>query len=141
MNTVIVTGRLTKDIELGYSMKGNAYANTSLAINEHYTDQTGKRHEKTTFIDIKFYNRYAEIANDLLQKGDKVLIRGSIQQEKWVNQQGENRQNYHIYVEKFELLQKKYVESNNNNGNSNVSYNNYHYDKNAIDVSEDSIPF
>ena len=132
MNTVIVTGRLTKDVELGYSAKGNAYANTSLAINEYYNDQNGNKHEKTTFIDLKFYNRYAEIASELLRKSNKVLIQGSIQQEKWVNKNGDNRQNYNIFVKKFEKLEPK---------NDYNEHNNDHYNNGSYNQFEPNTPF
>jgi single-strand DNA-binding protein len=109
MNKVMISGRLTKDVDISYSKKGTPWAKTSIAINEYYTDQQGVKNEKVTFIDLKLFNKNAENAKDILGKGDKVIIEGQLNQEKWVDRNGNNKYAISVIVQRFELVQKKYV--------------------------------
>ena len=43
INSVSLTGRLTKDPELKYSQSGTAFANATLAVGRNYTNQQGER--------------------------------------------------------------------------------------------------
>ncbi len=41
----------------------------SLAINRNYTGDDGQRHEETTFVDITFWGRQAEVIGEYMKKG------------------------------------------------------------------------
>ncbi|TEY21811.1 single-stranded DNA-binding protein, partial [Campylobacter sp. CH185] len=81
---------------------------------------------ETCFIDISFYGRTAEVANQYLTKGSKVLIEGRLRFEQWSDQNGQNRSKHSIQVENMEML------GGNSNapqqggiGNNSFSNNNY----------------
>jgi single-strand DNA-binding protein len=135
MNVICIIGRLTKDIELKYLKDGTAISKTSIAINEYYKDKYGNKQEDTTFIDIVFWSKYAEIANQYLNKGDKISITGSLKQDRWVvAQDGSKKSKHSIKVDKFEKL-----DSKNNKNNKNVD--NFVNKTEDIYIPNEEIPF
>lgn len=103
-NKVILVGNLTKDIELRYPNAGSAIGSTSIAVTRKYNTQSGEKREETCFIDISFFGRSAEIANQYLSKGSKVLIEGRLKFDQWSDNNGNNRSKHSIFVENMEML-------------------------------------
>lgn len=102
-NKVVLIGHLTRDIELRYSTSGNAMGNSAIAVTRKYT-LNGEKREETCFIDITFFARQAEIANQYLAKGSKVLIEGRLVFQQWTDNNGHNRSKHSIAVENMEML-------------------------------------
>ena len=74
LNKVLLIGNTTRAIELRYLPSGSAVAKTGLAVNRAWKDKnTGEKKDETMFIDIVIYGKSAEIANQYLLKGKKVL--------------------------------------------------------------------
>ncbi|NLK66237.1 MAG: single-stranded DNA-binding protein [Campylobacteraceae bacterium] len=102
-NKVILVGNLTRDIELRYLGSGSALANTAIATNRRFT-VNGEKKEEVCFIDITFWGRTAEIANQYLKKGSKVLIEGRLKFDQWQDQNGQNRSKHSVTVETMQML-------------------------------------
>ena len=102
-NRVILVGNLTRDIEMRYAQSGTAIAKTAIATSRKFTSN-GERKEETMFIDITFFGRSAEIANQYLRKGSKVLIEGRLQFEQWQDQNGQKRSKHSVIVENMQML-------------------------------------
>jgi len=63
------------------------------------------------FIDIVIYGKSAEIANQYLLKGKKVLVEGRLVLEQWMDQQsGQKRSKHVLSVESFQFLDSKSAE-------------------------------
>lgn len=105
-NKIILLGNLTRDIELRYSQGGSAIAKSAIATTRKY-NVNGERKEDTTFIDITFFGRSAEIANQYLRKGSKVLIEGRLNFEQWSDQNGQKRSKHSVVVESMQMLDSK----------------------------------
>ncbi|MGD9971369.1 MAG: single-stranded DNA-binding protein [Sulfuricurvum sp.] len=106
-NKVIMVGNLTRDIELRYSQNGSAIAKTGLATSRRFT-MNGEKKEETCFVDITFFGRSGEIANQYLRKGSKILVEGRLQFEQWVDQQsGQKRSKHSVIVENMQMLDSK----------------------------------
>ncbi|BCD60113.1 MULTISPECIES: single-stranded DNA-binding protein [unclassified Nitratiruptor] len=103
-NKVIMVGNLTRDIELRYTGSGMAIAKSAIATNRRYKTQSGEQKEETCFIDITLFGRAAEIANQYLSKGRKVLIEGRLVYEQWVDQNGNRRSKHSIAVDNLQML-------------------------------------
>ena len=71
-NKVILAGNLTRDVEVRYTQSGSAIGNTAIATTRKFKSATGEQKEETLFIDLTFFGRTAEIANQYLRKGSKV---------------------------------------------------------------------
>ena len=82
-NKVVLVGNLTRDIELRYLQTGTAVGKTGIAVTRRYNSSNGEKREETCFIDIDFFGRTAEIANQYLRKGSKILIEGRLKLDQW----------------------------------------------------------
>ena len=102
-NKVILVGNLTRDIELRYSQGGMGIAKTGLATSRKFT-ANGEKKEEVCFIDITFFGRSAEIANQYLRKGSKILVEGRLSFEQWADQNGGKRSKHSVTVENMQML-------------------------------------
>ena len=97
-NKVILVGNLTRAPELKYTQgKGTPVAKTGIAVSRK-ANVNGEMREEVCFIDLTFWGRTAEIANQYLQKGSKVLIEGRLMLEQWQDQNGQNRSKHSVTV-------------------------------------------
>ena len=105
-NKVILVGNLTRDIELRYSQSGMGIAKTAIATSRKFTSN-GEKKEEVCFVDITFFARSAEIANQYLRKGSKILVEGRLNFEQWVDQNGQKRSKHSVTVETMQMLDSK----------------------------------
>lgn len=168
-NKTIMLGNLTRDIELKYLPSGTAVANSALAINRRFKNKMGESQDETCFIDIAIFGRTAEVANQYLKRGSKILIEGRLKLDQWSDQSGAKRSRHSIVVDTMQMLDSK--QDSANLGNQSNDYQANSYDNNQqgqqnsysgagsqpvkpsyqpeakapaipeIDVDEDEIPF
>ena len=105
-NKVILVGNLTRDIELRYSQSGMGIANSAIATSRRFTNN-GEKKEEVCFVDITFFGRSAEIANQYLRKGSKILVEGRLNFDQWVDQNGQKRSKHSVVVETMQMLDSK----------------------------------
>lgn len=105
-NKIVLVGNLTRDIELRYTQGGAAIGSCGIAVTHKYT-LNGEKREETCFIDITFFGKQAEIANQYLNKGSKLLIEGRLKFDQWTDNNGQNRSKHTISVESMEMLGSK----------------------------------
>jgi len=115
-NKVVLVGNLTRDIELRYAQSGSAIANTAIATSRKFT-QNGERKEEVCFIDITFFGRSAEVANQYLRRGSKILVEGRLKFDQWVAQDGSKRSKHTVIVETMQMMDSK-ADAAQNNGMS-----------------------
>jgi len=132
-NKIILVGNLTRDIELRYTQSGAGIANTAIATSRKFT-QNGEKKDEVCFVDITFFGRSAEIANQYLRKGSKILVEGRLKFDQWVDQNGQKRSKHSVIVETMQMLDSKGDNQNGgqsgnmpqnqqNNYNQNSNYN------------------
>ena len=105
-NKIILVGNLTRDIELRYSQGGMGIAKTAIATSRKFT-VNGEKKEEVCFVDITFFGRSAEVANQYLRKGSKILVEGRLNFEQWVDQNGQKRSKHSVTVETMQMLDSK----------------------------------
>ncbi len=103
-NKVIMVGNLTRDIELKYTGSGMAIGKTAIATNRRFKTGSGEQKEEVCFIDITLFGRAAEVANQYLKKGSRVLIEGRLVFEQWTDQSGNKRSKHSIAVDNMQML-------------------------------------
>ncbi|OUT09979.1 single-stranded DNA-binding protein [Campylobacter concisus] len=102
-NRVILVGHLTRDIELRYTQSGAAIGSCGIAVTRKYT-LNGEKREETCFIDLTFFGKQAEVSNQYLQKGSKLLVEGRLKFDQWQDSNGQNRSKHSVAVEVMEML-------------------------------------
>jgi single-strand DNA-binding protein len=106
-NKVIMIGNLTRDIELKYLPSGSAIAKSAIATSHRYKTQTGEQKEEVCFLDFTVFGKGAEILNQYVRKGSKVMLEGRLVFEQWQAQDGTNRNRHTLRVEEFKFLDSK----------------------------------
>ncbi len=139
-NKVVLVGYLTRDVEIRYSQSGSAIGSVGIATNRRWKSQTGEMKDETMFIDLTFFGRTAEIANQYLKKGSKVLVDGHLVLQQWTGQDGTRRSKHSITVESLKMLDTK-AESqnlNHNNGYGNQATQNSYNRQQQAPVQQNS---
>ena len=110
MNKVVLTGRLTKDAELGFiGATGTPKMVFSLAVERNY--QKDKNNKKVDFISCEMIGQHTEKLAQYVTKGKAVLVEGELNIDNY-EKAGEKRSFTKVKVDRLEFLA-----SNNNNEN------------------------
>lgn len=105
LNKVQLMGNITRDPEVRYTPKGTAVTDISLAVNRNYTGEDGQRHEETTFVDITFWGRQAEVIGEYMKKGRPIYVEGRLQLDTWEDKtSGQQRSRLKVVGEGFQFL-------------------------------------
>ena len=80
MNKVIMSGNVTKDPQISMSKAGKPIANFSIAVRQDF--KTDGEY-KSDFFNCVAFGYTAEYIGNYVQKGNKVLICGRLQNESW----------------------------------------------------------
>ena len=83
LNKVQLMGNITRDPEVRYTPKGTAVTDIGLAINRNFSTDDGERREETTFVDITFWGRQAEVIGEYMKKGRPLYVEGRLQLDQW----------------------------------------------------------
>jgi single-strand DNA-binding protein len=106
-NKIILAGNLTRDVEVKYTSSSLAIGNTGIAVNKKFKNKMGENKEEVLFVDLTFFGRTAEIANQYLKKGSKVLVEGKLKLDQWTDTSGQKRSKHSITVESMQMLDSK----------------------------------
>ena len=163
INNVVLTGRLTKEIDLRYTQTGTAVGSFNLAVDRQFKKQDGER--ETDFVSCIIWRKAAENLANFTRKGSLVGIQGRIQTRNYENQQGQRVYVTEVVVENFTLLESRSVTeqrkpetrtepapaaSKQNNFNQRRSQDEPSYNREddpyssngqSIDISDDDLPF
>jgi len=98
MNKILITGRITKDIEL----KGtdNKFIANTIAV---YDGKDKNEQDITYFFDFKAFNYNANKLSKYATKGSKIAIEGNLRQDKWQDENG-NHSKVVVYVDSIEIM-------------------------------------
>lgn len=105
MNKTILMGRLTKDMDISFSKTtGNAFGNTTIAVNRSYTNKEGQT--EADFINIKAFGKIAETIANHVKKGQRILIEGTIQTG-YFEKDGKRIYTTDVIVQAFQFVELK----------------------------------
>jgi len=157
------TARLVRDIEVRYTQSGTAVASSAVVKSRKWKDKnSGELMEEACFIDIVAFGQTAEHMNQFFSKGSIIEFEGELQQDKWVDNNGNNRSKHQIRINSVDFGPCKkgenggggYTPKEPNERGTPAGYgsNNGHTQTRNetpastphvpdIDVSEDEIPF
>ncbi len=112
MNKVILMGRLTRDPEVRYSQGATSTAVASFSI---AVDRRFKRDGQpdADFFNCRAFGKTAEFIERYLQKGTKVVISGSVQNDNY-EKDGVRHYSVQIMVDEVEFAESKNAQSGGN---------------------------
>jgi single-strand DNA-binding protein len=90
--SITVTGNLTGDPELKFTPNGAPVATFTVASNERFKDGSGQWQDgPTSFVRCNAWRELAEHVAESVQKGDRVVVTGTIRQRDYETTAGEKR--------------------------------------------------
>lgn len=110
MNKVILIGRLTRDPEISYSQGENqtAIARFSLAVDRRYKREG---EPEADFFNCTVFGKLAEVAERYMHKGIKIAAVGRIQNDNYINRDGQQVYSVRVIVDEIEFAEKKAADS------------------------------
>ena len=133
MNKIILTGRLTRDEEIGYiGATGTPKITFTLAVERNY--QKDKNNKKVDFINCEMLGQHTEILSQYVTKGKAILVEGELNIDNY-EKDGEKKSFTKVKVDRLEFLAGNSNNENKANANA-LEYTGFQ----QIDDNDD-IPF
>ena len=114
MSDQIIVGNLGRDPEMRYQPSGTPVTDFSVAVNRQYTNNAGERISDVVWFRISTWGKQAEVCNQYLKKGSKVLIEGRLAYDRttggprvWQGQDGTYRSGFELVARSVRFLDKK----------------------------------
>lgn len=105
MNDVTIVGNLTRDIEVRYTQTNKAVGQFTVAVNNG-KNKDGKELEPD-FINCVIWETQAENMKKYTKKGSKVLVKGSIKNDNYEDEQGNKKYRTYVLCSRVIFLDKK----------------------------------
>jgi single-strand DNA-binding protein len=107
LNKVFLIGNLTRDPEIRYTAGGASVVSFGLATNKSWKNPEGEIQESTEFHNIVAWGKMAEICQQLLAKGMKIFVEGSMNTRSWEDESGGTKYKTEVRVNEMILLDSK----------------------------------
>lgn len=125
INSVVLVGRLTRDIEVTYSKSSNTpIGKIALAVNRSIK-RGDKWESEASFFDVTIIGTRADSLKQYLVKGKQIAVTGELQQDRW-EKDGQKFSRVVIIADNIQLLGGNSSENTNSsktsNGNNNNNY-------------------
>lgn len=101
MNKVIVSGRITNDLELRTTASGKHFVAFNVAVNEGSGDN-----QTTHFFNVNAWEANADFLVKYMEKGRKLLIEGSLKTSQY-EKEGKKYTNTYILASHFDFMDSK----------------------------------
>lgn len=110
-HTIIIVGNVGKDSEMRYTPSGQAVTSFSVATNRQYTAGNGEQVKETIWFRVETWGKLAEICNQYVKKGSKVLVEGRLTADKstggprvWSKQDGTAGASFEVNAQTVRFL-------------------------------------
>src|SRR5690625_766399 len=104
MADITLTGHTTQP-EMRFTSTGKALLSFSVAENHRKRDGNGWQDDGTTFGRITAWERQAEMLAEVLEKGTRVLVTGTVRAREW-EKDGEKRTSYDVTARHVAVIPK-----------------------------------
>ena len=149
INTVVITGNLTRDPEMRSTGGGTQICGLRVAVNSRRKDQSGNWVDKPNYFDVTVFGAQGENCATYLTKGRPVAIEGRLDWREWEGQNGEKRQAVSIIANTVQFVGSRDGAGGENGGNRFTPQSDVPADTSDFDSPEtpaavgadDDIPF
>jgi single-strand DNA-binding protein len=149
INRVILTGRLTKDPELGAAGETSVCRLRIASNGRRRNPDTGQWEDQPNFFDVTVWGQQGENCRRFLSKGRQIAIDGRLRFREWTNNDGQKRNGVDIIAESVQFLGGRDDAGNGNGFSSSVPVesdvpidsSDFESAPVAAGVADDDIPF
>jgi len=100
-NSVRLVGNLGMDPEVKTFDTNKKLAKLSLATSDSYKNDKGEKITDTQWHNLVIWGAQAQIAGDLLKKGDEIVVEGRLSSRSYVDKDGNKKYISEIIVNEF----------------------------------------
>lgn len=97
MNCIVLMGRLTSNCELKTTNNGNSVTSFNLAVDRSFTPKGQEK--QTDFIPCVAWRNTAEFISKHFRKGQRIAVKGELQQRTYTANDGSKRNVYEVIVD------------------------------------------
>ena len=143
INTVVVTGNLTRDPELRSTPGGTSVCKLRVAVNSRRRNQGGEWVDKPNYFDVTVWGAQGENCANYLSKGRPVAVEGRLDWREWEAQDGGKRQSVEIIANSVQFLGSRDGGGNGNGftPSSDVPADTSDFEEAGVGGKDDDIPF
>lgn len=109
MNVTIISGRLTKEVEVKKGVTGADYLSNSIAVERPFKNKDGKK--DTDFIPIIVFGHNATFLGKYAAKGARVNVKGSLRTRSYEDKDNGKRFVLELQVDEVEIMDWKNSDS------------------------------
>lgn len=127
-HNLFIVGNVGRDPEMRYTPSGQPVTSFSVATNRQYTASNGEQVKETIWFRISVWGKLAEICNQYIKKGSKVLAEGRLTPDKstggpriWTKQDGSASASYEVTASTVRFLSSRGTEEPLEVADSSVS--------------------
>ena len=135
MNVCTLMGRLTADPELMNTQNGVSVVRFTLAVDRSYTPKGQEK--QTDFINCVAWRNTAEFISRYFRKGNRMAVKGELQQRSYTANDGSKRSVYEVVVDGVFFCETK-KENAETTYTPDVEYSNGNFEE---IISDDDCPF
>ncbi|WP_034991627.1 single-stranded DNA-binding protein [Liquorilactobacillus vini] len=139
LNTVILNGRLTSDVDIRYSQSGMAFGSTTLAVQRNFKNKLTGEYD-SDFIRISLIGKTAENFANFFKKGNFVGVQGSIQTGSY-EKNGQKIYTTEVLVDRFYFLETRSQNNSQQAPQQNSQQDPFMKNGENIEITDDSLPF
>lgn len=107
INTCVISGNITADLETKYTPNGTAVLQFTVAVNRKYKTAEGEPKEEVSFIKVVVFGKTAEVVAQYCSKGTPVCVQGRLKQERWEAENGQKRDKTVLIGENIQFYAKR----------------------------------
>ena len=122
MNKLIISGNLTKDMDVMVTKNDMNIGKFTVAVNNGYGENTN-----TQFYPVVMFGKRVEALQKYLLKGTKVIIEGQIDYNSVQDDEGNWKNYFQVIANDIDIV--KFVENQDDNKKNNNKYNKKNYRK------------
>ena len=106
INSVTITGNLTREPELRSTAGGTAVLGFGIAVNDRRKNASGQWEDVPNFFECVTFGNRATALSDILTKGMKVSVAGKLHYSSW-EKDGQRHSKVDIIAREIELMQNR----------------------------------
>lgn len=141
LNVITIHGRLTANPELRQTQSGVSVCNFTVAVDRPVRQDEEKIAD---FFNVVCWRGLADMVAKYFTKGKEILVNGSMQSRKWVDNDGNNRVSWEIVAQNVDFCGSKSDSKPSADTEQTAPNINSMYGQSADDfkeVPEDNLPF
>jgi single-strand DNA-binding protein len=107
LNRVLISGRITFDIEKKLTPKGTAVVRFALAVDKSFKDASGQWQNEAVVVDCIAWEKWADALEQNAHKGSPIVLEGRIEARNYTDKDNNNRKVTEVVADYIQFLEYK----------------------------------